>query len=201
MSETLLYRLKIYDLLRRLFFWQMSPEIFCEACKFLGVKNENLRESFKEAGYEYIRLFIGAKHIPAPLYASVYLSKSGIMMQEPALKARKFYAKFDFEMINKFKEPDDHIGAMFEFLFALSAKSIRLQKSQNLKEFEILLTAQSDFIREQILTWSDKFLNKILLSSKNEFWIETAKFCKEFLNDEIASLANLHIDMKGKRYA
>src|SRR6476661_2745176 len=114
-ADVLVCRHSFYDLLRRIFLWEIPPELFSELVEAAkgeqeqadseclhetALKNslrklsvDDLPASYRDIEIEYTRLFLGPRHRPAPPYESVYRSPQKLMMQDVTMEVRSFYVK------------------------------------------------------------------------------------------------------------
>jgi len=207
-EDLLLYRANVYDLLRRLYLWEVPYEIFKEMIDFAqenpsahqeypenilleylsSDNNLDLKNLFLALKIEYTRLFIGPKHIPASPYSSVYLSGNKLLMQDVTIKVRKIYQAYNLERLRKYSEPDDHIGAELEFLYLLNFKMIEAARSKNNQDLQVLYKSHADFYFDHIKVWVPQFCNAIIESTDNLFWKTTAEFTMSFIEQESYNL-------------
>lgn len=68
------------------------------------------------AKYDFNRLFVGPNHLLVSPYASTYLNRDRVVMQNETMIVRDFYYKAGLEVENFGKEPDDHIRLELEFI-------------------------------------------------------------------------------------
>ncbi|MEZ0328456.1 MAG: molecular chaperone TorD family protein [Dissulfuribacterales bacterium] len=131
-------------------------------------------ENLSELQAEYTRLFINAPHgVPAPPYASVYLSDNRRLMQEGYDEAIRFYLEAGIEPI-KGPEPADHIFYELEFIAML------LDIGQS-----VLLCR---FLNDHILKWYPQFLEHILRAGPDPYYEAIAKIT-------MSSLINLEKEL------
>jgi TorA maturation chaperone TorD len=131
-------------------------------------------ENLSELRAEYTRLFINApRKVPAPPYASVYLSGNRRLMQEGYDEAIRFYLEAGIEPI-KGPEPADHIFYELEFIAML------LETGQH-----ALLCR---FLKEHILKWYPQFLEHILRA-------DPAFYYEAFAKITMSSLINLEKEL------
>lgn len=122
-----------------------------------SIKSENLLE----LQAEYTRLFINApRKVPAPPYASVYLSNNKRLMQEGYDEAIRFYLEAGIEPV-KGPEPADHIFYELEFIAML------IDAGQH--------TLLCRFLKEHILKWYPQFLEHILRADPHPYYEAIAK--------------------------
>lgn len=79
----------------------------------------------EELEYEFNRLFVGPDRLEAAPYESVYRSAERVLMQAETMAVRKFYERAGLTLINKNREPDDHLAFELEFACYLLEKSLQ----------------------------------------------------------------------------
>ncbi len=203
LNERLVDRGRVLDLLRRLYLWQVATEMIAEMMQFDDddFPAGSLRRFCKSAGIcvatevhtelasEHARLFYANKRIPAPPYASVYLSGERLLMQEAAFGVRSEFNRFGFMRANEGKEPDDHIGVIFEFLFVLNQKLKTALKTSDQNTAKKLIN--TPFIEAFLASWVDRFCADIKGDSQNIFWQECAIFTANFVKEDLQFLKEL----------
>lgn len=216
-TEILTYRINAYDFLRRVFLWEFPIELFSEMIEhakeehvvnsgFLAedclqnflrtITSGNAAEIYREMGIEYARLFVGPRHLPAPPYASVYLTPNQIMMQEATMDVRKKYLENGFCMLKLNQEPDDHIGAEMEFMYVMSAKSVEAMQLDNPEELLKSVETQFNFLNNHLLKWIPNFCRDIMEDSTNLFWKNIAAFFLELINNDVDNLKKIKLLIK-----
>ena len=118
---------------------------------------------------EYTRLFINAPHkVPAPPYASVYLSEKGQLFQDGYDDAVKFYLDAGLEPVQG-PEPADNIFYELEFVAML------LEYKKN----DLLCS----FLESHLLKWYPKFLDNLLAANPHIYYDVIARFTMSNLED------------------
>lgn len=204
--EMLIYRISVYDLLRRLFLWEYSLELFKELISWaktgqsgevhescaetelrkslLTIPTEEIQNSYNEIKIEYTRLFVGPYHLETPPYESVYRSSNKLMMQDDTISVRSFYAENGYEMNTSCKEPDDQFGIELEFMYVMSKNTLDAFQEQSFERLKNLLSVQSKFIDHHLNNWVPEFCQDIIKSSRNQFWKDIALFAKKFIEED-----------------
>lgn len=216
----LAYRFSIYDLLRRLFLWEVPLELFIDLVKaakggsdgdcfysarqpeavlqdyLKGLPEEKLVEIHREAHIEYTRLFIGPRHLPAPPYESVYRSPEHLMMRDETIDVRRTYANNGFQVRRINQEPDDMVGIELEFMSAMSNMSVDAERERNYGRLGQLIAAQREFCELHLLKWVPPFCDDVIANSQHEFWRSVAVFTRTFLEADAAELSTLSDTVK-----
>jgi len=122
----------------------------------LNRQEAELRISPTDLQAEYVRLFINSPAgIPAPPYASIYIGKRGILLQQGHDEAMGFYKLAGLETIES-TECEDHIA--FELAFI-----------GHLIEDE-RLDLLHEFIHEHVLKWYPEFLERLQSAQPCHFY-------------------------------
>lgn len=150
----------------------------------------NQKELLDDLKLEYTRLFDHTDRIPVAPWGSVYLSKDHLLFQEQSLEVRNWYRNFNLELINLYKEPDDHIGLELAFLAHLANMSVQAIKNGDQDELERLLNAQRGFLTEQVLKWVPTWCDLMIKYAKTDFYLGVAFTLRGAL-EELAKLLGL----------
>lgn len=212
-ADVLAYRQSFYDLLRRIFLWEVPPELFSELV--LAAKGERDREDlacshesslknflkevsaddmsavYRDINIEYTRLFLGPRHLPAPPYESVYRSPQRLMMQDSTMEVRSIYSKNGFRVVRLNQEPDDSIGIELEFMCALSSESIKAFLAHDQEKLARLISTQLEFCDLHLLRWVPQFCGDIISNTCSEFWKSIGDCTKSFLEQDFTELGKL----------
>lgn len=187
----------VYDLLREVFFNRWTED----SIKSITEKAELLNSYFIEfpfienlknlngnkldiARWEYNRLFIGPRKPLAPPFESVYRSSKHLQMQSFTFGVREYYAQVGLEVAMKDQFPDDFIGFEFQYLFYISHLLVNLLQNGKEDEKNELLAIKKEFLNEHLGQWIDKFCKDIMKESREEIWINLAKFILEVFEKE-----------------
>lgn len=73
-------------------------------------------ELASQAQSDYLSVLQGVGDRTALPWASTYLEKDGLLFGEETLRVRRKFAQHKQELVNKYREPDDHIGLELEFI-------------------------------------------------------------------------------------
>lgn len=123
---------------------------------------------------EHTRLFVGPFHLPAPLYGSVYLERSGSMMGESTIEVREFYQNAGLKYNDGFDELPDHICVELEFMQYLCASQASAFSNGDVEsalEFRIM---QSTFLEKYLLPWMPDLSSRIQQNTDNSFYAALA---------------------------
>jgi TorA maturation chaperone TorD len=216
-ADTLAYRHSFYDLLRRIFLWEIPPELFIElveaakgeqepidsACSHEVALKKSLREVsandlpaiYQELQIEYTRLFLGPRHRPAPPYESVYRSPQKLMMQDVTMEVRSFYAKHGFEVARLNQEPDDTIGFELEFMCALSGATMKAYIENDRAQLGRLVSTQREFCDLHLNQWIPQFCEDIITNTHSDIWKSIAICTRSFIEQDAADLNRLANEM------
>lgn len=107
-----------------------------------------------ELAADFCDLFLKtAKHGALP-YASIYLTKDGLLNGEPAQKMDAWLKKHGVQVNQQLNEPADHLAIMLDFLGNLIIRSNELEQDRHMEEAFI---EQNAFIQEMLLSWLPSF--------------------------------------------
>ncbi len=155
----------------------LSPTFFRAVEKLAenaGIETGGLLFSPDELKEAYTRLFINSPGgIPAPLYASVYVSGQGLLMQDGYGQARAFYLRAGIEPASE-EEPADSLP--MELLFV----AILLEKEA--------LDLLSEFLGEHLRKWFQLFEQRVQAADPHPYYSLLARltlFYLTKLNEEV----------------
>ncbi len=83
-----------------------------------------------ELAADYAKLFLGNSKQGALPYASVYLGKDGLLMQEPHHRMLQLLSDNGFARSEEFKEPADHLAIILDFMGNLAVKEAGINIQQ-----------------------------------------------------------------------
>jgi len=144
---------------------------------------DRLDEFVEDLAQEFARLFIGPKNPPVMPYASFYLSESKTVMNEITAEVRKRYLDAGMAVKDLYSSPDDHIGTELEFISYLTEKIITLYEECNHAEASRLFECRNNFINDHLALWEPNFVDKLLASTKNDFYKGAALVLKEVIEN------------------
>lgn len=141
-----------------------------EACRCLaldpaGAEAAAVRE-------EYTSLFLGAAHLPAPPWESVYRSDERTLCDWPTLAVRDAYRRSGL-MTAWDGEPDDHIGLELLFLGVLCERA-----AEGDAEAEGALCS---FLKEHLLQWAPAFTADLAAAATTGLYCGLAKLTAGYL--------------------
>jgi TorA maturation chaperone TorD len=114
-------------------------------------------------------------------YASVFLSETGLLQQEPRNEVFIIFKKEALKLKSKIDLPEDHITFEFEFLSILSNRAIAALNAGDLKEVIRLLKLSKGFINQNILTWFDQLADLVNQIITTRFYRGVLKITKGYL--------------------
>lgn len=147
MADYLLVRHNLYDLLRRLFIEEPTPELLTllrdtEPSRLVGLA-ETLDHDivdglarmqvalsgktltygspdFEDIHWDFTRLFIGPETPPAPPWESCYVGE-GLLFQDTTHCVEQYYRDYGFTLGGIEYEAADHVGFELDFVFCMSS--------------------------------------------------------------------------------
>ncbi|ELP5728779.1 molecular chaperone TorD [Vibrio vulnificus] len=132
-----------------------------------------------ELAADFCDLFLKtAKHGALP-YASIYLTKDGLLNGEPAQKMDAWLKKHGVQVNQQLNEPTDHLAIMLDFLGNLIIRSNELEQERHMEE---AFVEQNDFLQEMLLSWLPSFAVRAKECDEFGFYSSAIKllvaFCK-----------------------
>lgn len=110
-----------------------------------------------KAEAEYTRFFVGPNSLPAPPWASPYITSEAAAFSEESLKARHAYEKQCLKPRKMHHVPDDHVALMCDFMATMAEQSLEAFRLGKLDQLEGLVDDQCAFVRDSMATWLPKF--------------------------------------------
>lgn len=214
-EDILVYRYNVYDILRRIFLWELPLGLFSELIDmakaeqnqenlgsyvkaeswdyFKAISPKDVPELYHEIAIEYTRLIVGPYHLPTPPFESVYRNPSHLVMQQETMDVRAFYQENSFKVIEGNHVPDDHIGIELEFMCVMSKNALDAFQEENTGKLENYLAVQQEFCDSHLLMWLPKFCSDIKKNTNNDFWKNVAVLTQEFIQGETSVLKDLQM--------
>jgi len=127
-------------------------------------------EAFDDLCSDYTRLLIGPGKVIAAPWESVYFSDERLLFTEQTLKVRGWYQRFQFEIPNLYKEPDDHIGLELAFVAHLARQALVCLEQQERTAFENILTAQRRFLAAHLLAFAPQWCKLVQDNANTDFF-------------------------------
>lgn len=212
MEDELVMMLKgrewVYRFLSTAFFEKPEPEkleLYIRGNAFAAIREDNpeaarLSEALEEMGGweqadweqlggEHIRLFSNSGPVTVPPWESVYRSEEHIIYDEHTLAVQDFYREWGIEAADRRQGPADHIGLECGFMAVLTGRSLRaLEKGESAAPF---LKAQSRFLDEHLLTYSEQFSELLVKNSQSGLYQGIGGFLQGFLKADSRLLGEL----------
>jgi TorA-specific chaperone len=120
---------------------------------------------------------VGGPHA-TPLYASVYLSKSGATHQEVEGELRKIINEQGLSSEISDQEPYDHLSVILEFVAWMDEK----QKHTQQRKY------QEDFIEKYLLSWLPAFASKCNQADRLGFYSALSTVTLAFVEADLAQI-------------
>lgn len=124
----------------------------------------------EEMQSDYMRLL----QVPGEDYVhpweSPYVGKEGMVFQENTLDVRSFYHDAGFKLAAEKQFPDDHIGAMTDYLGRQAMAAYDAFADGDDARAAQLLAVQRDFLQKHVLTWVDAFAGKIAQNDSRGYY-------------------------------
>ena len=171
-----------------------SREAFAETEPLASYLNEHADESDSpaflataEKGYRALFYAMGEANVVA--WESPYLDDNGMLFQESTLDVREFYHQAGLKLQAEKQFPDDHIGAMMDFLAHLSTETYERFADGEDAKVSALIATQRSFIEKHLLHWLNKFSDQVAEKDDQGFYAAFAQGMQRTVNDDYAMLA------------
>lgn len=153
-------------------------------------RNGMTDETFDDLRAEFTRLFAGGPGpVQAPPWESVFFSRDRLVFQQETLEVRGWYGKFGLELVNKYQEPDDHIGIEMGFIAHLAQLALAAEEAGDAARREELLQAQSGFLSDHLLRWGPVWAGLVLKYARTPFYRGLAYLTRGALTEIAVCLA------------
>ena len=139
---------------------------------------------FDDLLVEYTNLFLGPFKTLAPPYGSYYIDKGEQLMQESTIQVKNFYIYNGLEFSDDVKEIPDHITIELEFLYYLHYKQYEDHFNDSSDARENLIRSGREFFVKFFFPFAEKFSQRILDSTSNEFYTNLAHSLRAFIKSE-----------------
>ena len=128
-----------------------------------------------ELAADYAKLFLGTGKQGALPYASIYLSKDGLLMQEPHHQMVKLLKDNGFAQAEGFNEPADHLAIILDFMGNLAVK-------------EMDASIQQQCLKEHLISWLPQWQEDAKKHDPFGFYAAAALLILEFIKIDIEFL-------------
>ena len=98
------------------------------------------------------------------------------------------YREAGLKISEEFKDLPDHITAELEFMYYLCYMEEKMRRVDKEKA-EKFREMQKKFLKEHIAKWVPKFCDDVIRESKLEFYKESARLLREFIEEEIKRIS------------
>lgn len=206
-----------YDLLRRLFIEEPTPELlqFLKKDKFgFFPKNDSLteintaitginsylqehtfkagEETFENLHWDFTRMFIGPEAPQAPPWESVYVTKDKLLFQKTTNDVEDTYEQHGFALNPNEREAADHVGLELDFMYHLSTLSIKIFEGDiHTYSLEEIINVQHNFLSAHPLVFVPMFTKKMKDHAEIDFYKHIATLLESFLKYDDIKLCNL----------
>lgn len=144
---------------------------------------QDRRKYEEELRADYQKLFVGPGHVPAPPWASVYLTREKLLFGEPETIARQFYHSIGLSVSTA--EPADHISLELAFmarLYAFARSGNRMAAGAG--------NIQKRFLDTHLLRWTLDWHSDVMHHAGTAFWRRVAEATRRWLLEDSGSLTN-----------
>ena len=140
----------------------------------------------------FTRIFALTDSVPNS--ESYYTSTERLVNQESREQVLKLYKKFGFDTdFHNSNEPEDFIA--YELMFMSYLSKMAAKRMQNGKEddYNLIIKAQNEFIKNHLLNYIDEFINKMEMFEQGKiFYLPLTYFLREYLKYDLEFLNSLN---------
>lgn len=160
--------------------------------KYNSLKGKELDEFKLDNLRAYTRIFALTDSVPNS--ESYYTSLEHLVNQESREQVLKLYKTFGFDTdFHDSNEPDDFIAYELMFLSYLSKKIVRCMQDGKEENYDIVVNAQKEFIKDHLLNYIDEFINKMEMFEQGKiFYLPLTYFLREYLKYDYEFLNSLN---------
>ena len=168
----------------------LLEEGFNDITRFLRKRHTGTRQML---AIDYTSSFGGAHTYEgrtAVPYASVFMSKEGLLSQGPRAEVFKVYTR-NLLRVTDTSTPDDHLSFLLEFLAVMSDRAADALREDRLDDYRACLEESRDFINNHILSWLDdlaEITNKLI---EARFYRGVLKVTKGYLLMDLETINDL----------
>ncbi len=142
----------------------------------------------EELSTEFTKLFVGPGPHLSP-HESVQRElpdgKWGTLWGDSAVAVNQFYESVGLKLPDEEKRLPDNLSLEFEFMSMLLAEEEELMNnSANSEEVDKIRSTQQAFLKEHLLSWVPRFMERVIETSESNFFIDVAQLTKNFLQSE-----------------
>lgn len=147
----------------------------------VGLRAQEATALQRELALEYDRVFVGAGHLPAPPYESVYRDPAGLVMGEPAVAVAKQYQDQGLSLAPTFKDLPDHAAVELEFMAYLCYKEAAAWEKGDVALALTYLRQEGDFLSQHLTQWLDAFAQRTMAATETPFYRALAKIAPTYV--------------------
>jgi TorA maturation chaperone TorD len=138
-------------------------------------------EVFDQTYRDYMVLLVGVGMPKAPPWESVYRTAGALLFQQETVDVRAWYRRFGKQIVNKGREPEDHIGYELEFVSFMTSKILLAYDAHDNEELTDLTRSRARFLGEHLLTWASQWCSTVLTHAKGDFYKGIALYLRGLL--------------------
>lgn len=130
-----------------------------------------------ELAADFSQVFLTDKKAGAPPYASVYLSDSGLMMQQPHQDMVALLQQQGLAVTKDFNEPADHLAIQLDYIGNVI-----------MRDAEQVSPEQIHFIEEQLISWVPQLAQASHKVKNSGFYQGACDLLTQFLKADLADI-------------
>ena len=171
----------------------LGGEVLEKVPSFLAELRKDLErpDFLKRVKSEYMRLFIGPEKLIAPPWESVYRGEDALLFQDSTLEVRETYRAFGMQAEDYLRVPDDSLALELVFMSTLAERALNAFLEYNMEKLRKNLDGSEKFLREHLLQWIPKFLERMAESPTDALYPQLCLILDSFLKKDQELLTEL----------
>lgn len=160
--------------------------------KYNSLSGEKLDEFKLDNLRAFTRIFALTDSVPNS--ESYYTSTERLVNQESREQVLKLYKKFGFDTdFHNSNEPEDFIAYELMFMSYLSKMAAKCMQNGKEDDYNLIIKAQNEFIKNHLLNYIDEFINKMEMFEQGKiFYLPLTYFLREYLKYDLEFLNSLN---------
>lgn len=153
--------------------------------KELKSKDLNMIEKEQKIAYQAtFNVFNNHGQAPAPPWESVYVTEDRTMFGEPVFRMREQLERYGLSVVNKHKEPEDHIATQLEFMCYLISFTKKALQFNNETNYLNGIYTQYWLHKEHFNRWIEPFVMDIQAFESSDLYKGAAKLLHFFIEED-----------------
>lgn len=160
--------------------------------KYNSLQEKELDEFKLDNLRAYTRIFALTDSVPNS--ESYYTSLEHLVNQQSREQVLKLYKTFGYDTdFHDSNEPEDFIAYELMFMSYLSRKAVICMNNGKEENYNIVIKAQKEFIKDHFFKYIDEFINKMEMFEQGKiFYLPLSYFLREYLKYDYEFLNSLN---------